>query len=271
MRNWKDALDLKTGLTVDTTGIMTYPTGIDRIISVRAGGDHMLVPTDSAYLMQVDPQVFEQTGNPLRFEDFYDVASGLHKIRVFPIPSASTPISLLGKRTFTQLVADTDAPILRNIDSALIAFGTYDMLQRQRQYAKAQLVLQEAAAALDSMVRAETERSGYQQRIVPYVEDIGESVGFDTSFIQRDTMVALNETGIKQLTSGSDVTTVGFASQKPDATWHLNEAFVINDTDPTPLEIFVSLVTSKTASGFTAQLSASPDSSNYYLHWGVSL
>src|SRR5437879_4782053 len=66
--NWKDALDLLSGLNADTTGVMTYPANIDRILAIRAGGDHLILPSDSAVAMSVDPTVFERTGVPLAWE-----------------------------------------------------------------------------------------------------------------------------------------------------------------------------------------------------------
>ena len=265
MMNWNDATDLITGLSVGTTGIMAYPSTIDRIIAIRAGGDHILVPTDSAYLMQVDPTIFEQTGMPLRWEDI-----GGHQIAVYPTPTASVPIILQGKRVFTQLVADTDSPVLRNIDQALIAYGTADMLQRQRQYNKAQMVLQEAAAALDAMTKAETARAGYQARIVPYVEDFGDTA-FDRTQIGVTSAEFTTESGITQLVNGQAFIHVNFLEQKASAAWTLTDSSITNTVDGSPLSLFTTTITSQTVSGFTVSLNGAPNSNNYYLHWTVSL
>jgi hypothetical protein len=279
MRNWKDALVLKTGLSVTTTGVMDYPADVERIVAIRSTGTHMLTPTDSAFIMLQDPALFEQTGDPLSWEDYYEPSAsqdnpgaGTHKIRVFPTPQVTTAIILQGKRIFDQLVQDSDSPALRNIDQALIAFGTADMLQRQRQYAKAQAVLQEAAAALDGMVRAETERAGHQVRVVPYTEDYGVEEILDRLTVGTTSPMTTAETGITQLVNGQGFIAVPFTVQKPDTTWEFDGwPVVVNTTDVSPLSIFATVLTSKTVTGFTLQLNSSPDSNNYYLHWSVGI
>ena len=164
---WRDALGL-VAVTADNTGLMPLPPAIERPISIRASGDHELVPTDSAYVMQIEPAAFEEIGTPLAFEEFTDTTNNnARMIRFFPVPSQNTAMLVFGKRALVPLVADTDAPVLRNIENVIIAYVHVDMLNRQRQYAKAQLILQEASAMLDAMRRLETEQSATVQRIVP--------------------------------------------------------------------------------------------------------
>src|SRR6266487_520867 len=111
-RNWKDAIDLVTGLTVDTTGIMDYPPGIDRVIAVRGNGNHLIMPSDSAQIIEIDPTLFERTGDPQVWLDYVDLVAGVavHRMKFLPTPNVDTPIILQGSRDFTQLVNDTDEP-----------------------------------------------------------------------------------------------------------------------------------------------------------------
>jgi hypothetical protein len=179
--NWKDALDLLSGLTADTTGIMVYPQNVDRIVAIRASLNHMILPTDSALAMSVDPTVFERSGTPISWEDFVDTNDGnKHKIRIFPKPSTPVDIVMQVKRAFVQMMNGTDVPILRNIDNALLSYVTGDMYERQMLAALAQQKFQEAAAMLDLMRRQETEHAGHLARVVPFSDHVeGDYLGYD--------------------------------------------------------------------------------------------
>lgn len=179
--NWKDALDLLTGLNADTTGIMTYPANIDRIVAIRASGTHMILPTDSALAMSVDPTVFERTGTPISWEDFVDVNdNNNHKIRLFPTPSISTPIIMQVKRAFQQMNVGTDTPVLRNIDNSLLAYTTGDMYERQMRMGQAQTKFAEAASLLDLARRQETEHAANVTRVVPFSDhNEGDYLGYE--------------------------------------------------------------------------------------------
>jgi hypothetical protein len=186
MRNWNDAkMNVSANLTDTTGGILQMPAAIDRVIAIRASGDHILVPTDSPAVMQIDPLAFERSAVPLAYEEFSDdnsapSAPGPNKIRFIPIPSQTVPILITGKRTFVNLVNDTDSPIIRNIDNPLIAFATADMLERQRQYGKAQAKVSEATSLLNVMIQLETEKGGNMPRIIPFTEpDWGRDAIYD--------------------------------------------------------------------------------------------
>lgn len=174
MRNWRDGItNIAASLTDTTTGLLDLPATIERVIAIRINGDRMLVPTDSPLIMQMNPQAFEQSSIPFAFEEFTDSAT--KKIRFIPIPNQTYALLITGRKAFVQLTNDTDTPIIRGIDNALIAFATADMLERQRQYGKAQVKIQEATSLLNEMIRVETELSGSMPRILPMVESYGES------------------------------------------------------------------------------------------------
>lgn len=73
----------------------------------------------------------------------------------------------LAKRCFLDLLDDSATPTLRNSENALIAFAIGDLLERQRQYAKAQLKLQEGEAQLQLLLDLEKNQSANEQRIIP--------------------------------------------------------------------------------------------------------
>jgi hypothetical protein len=108
------------------------------------------------------------------------------RIRLLNGPSAQTPVLALCKRACQGLVApgvqtigpnatggqplppqDEQAPLLRNIDNALLASAQADMLERQRQYNKAQMKAQEGQAQLQLALDLEKNQSACEQRIIP--------------------------------------------------------------------------------------------------------
>jgi hypothetical protein len=165
---WRDSLALVAS-QVGATGVFTFPDGIERIVAIRSTGNHILDPVDSPYIMQISPGMFEQTGDPLGFEEYTDKTDGKRKARVFPTPTSATALLIVGKRTLVPLNG-SDTPVLRGIDNALIAFVQSDMLEKQRQYGKAQAKVQEGAAMLDQMRKLENEQSARQSRVVPFTE-----------------------------------------------------------------------------------------------------
>jgi hypothetical protein len=75
--------------------------------------------------------------------------------------------------------------------------------------------------------------------------------------------------GVTPLVSGQSFINVVFTSPLSSASWTFIECRVVNTLDSAPLNIWPGIVTSKTASGFSIQLDAIPDSNNYYLEWTV--
>lgn len=186
-RNWRDAMkNVAASLTDTATGYLDMPATIDRVVAIRAGGDHILTPIDSPMIMQIDPTAFERSSTPIAYEEFTDetVDPIKRKIRFIPIPVETTALLITGKRPFVQITQDTDTPILRDIDNCLIAFATADMLERQRQYGKAASKIQEASALLQAMIAGDTSDAGWMPRIIPMVESEESFYASDSSFIR---------------------------------------------------------------------------------------
>lgn len=79
-------------------------------------------------------------------------------------------ITILGKRKCIPLRHDNDTPQIANIENALIAYGMSDLLERERQFGKAQLKLQEAVALTNSMILAERDQKQSHVQIIPQTE-----------------------------------------------------------------------------------------------------
>jgi hypothetical protein len=100
------------------------------------------------------------------------------RIRIVEVPDPATgpfTIRVLGKRTCPSFSADLDEPAINGMDNCLLAFGHADMLQRERHYAKAALVIEkEAAPLLEQLKAIEVVQMAHSQRIVPemgYADD----------------------------------------------------------------------------------------------------
>jgi hypothetical protein len=71
------------------------------------------------------------------------------RLRLFSSPTDTTQnLLVLAKRRFRNLTKDQDSPLISAIESALLAYGEADMLERARQYGKAQAKITEAGAML---------------------------------------------------------------------------------------------------------------------------
>ncbi len=75
--------------------------------------------------------------------------------------------------------------------------------------------------------------------------------------------------GITPLTLGQAFVDVTFPSTQVSKNWVGIEHRVLNTVDPTPLNILTGAVTRRAKTGYTVQLTAEPDSSNYFLAWTI--
>jgi hypothetical protein len=99
------------------------------------------------------------------------------RFRLLETPSTAGAVLLLGKRKANLLTEDQDAPLLQNVDNALIAFATSDMLERMRQYSKAKLKVEEAAAQMKILFDLERGQQASHVQIIPMEEPDPTSCG----------------------------------------------------------------------------------------------
>lgn len=88
-------------------------------------------------------------------------------LRVLPVPAGPEAFRALVKVQALPLLDDQSETQLRGCDNALAAFVLADLLQRDRQYSKAQAVTQEAVALLEQLKRQETLQDAFRARLVP--------------------------------------------------------------------------------------------------------
>jgi hypothetical protein len=136
------------------------PEGMDRIVSMRLEPGDFLDPVTETFLIESDTSALTETGTPR----YYSEVNGV--VRLYPAPErGSAPtIYIFGKRTIPPLSDDDDVSILRNCDNAIIAFAMGDMLERARQYAKAQAKFQEAASLLEEAKSVEKDQANQPRR-----------------------------------------------------------------------------------------------------------
>lgn len=141
--------------------ISTYEASFD--LSVLEGSDLILTKdvTDGPVILWGDP-----AGTQVSISG-EDTSIRYERIRLIDDPGEDVELLVLGKRRAAELVEDFDVPAIQNIEDALIAHAQSDMLERDRQYAKAELKRAEAAMQIRSAIDQERNQSANIVQIVP--------------------------------------------------------------------------------------------------------
>ena len=96
--------------------------------------------------------------------------AAVRRQRIALIGSIDVPaptIRVLGKSKPNTFTGDNDSTALSGVDNCLLAIVEYDMLKRERQYAKAQSVLAEFQLLLDQLKQQEVVQTAHQKQIKP--------------------------------------------------------------------------------------------------------
>ena len=135
----------------------------------------MLLNESWMTFFQIDPNAWEnistRRSTPTNFMNLPKDASGFCRIKPVPVPKDAGSVFVLGKLQWVELGA-TDTPALNGIDNALLAFVEGDMLERERQYSKAQIKFTEAASHIQIMRDMEKGQRQSISRIIPYTYDM---------------------------------------------------------------------------------------------------
>lgn len=97
-------------------------------------------------------------------------APRLTRIRLMQKPETSSAMLCLCKRSVTRFDEDHHVPQINDIENALICMAHGDMLQRQRQYTKAQQQFAEAQTHIRLRLDLERNQTASNLRIIPSVE-----------------------------------------------------------------------------------------------------
>lgn len=94
------------------------------------------------------------------------------RLRLIPIPSEDVALKCLVKTRAQRLTDDNDEPSLRGVENCLMAFAQADMLERSRQYAKADRKYGEAGALLKQLKGVEVVQEARRTQILPEVAEV---------------------------------------------------------------------------------------------------
>jgi hypothetical protein len=132
-------------ITVRATNVSTgLPTEPDAPDATFRSDARFLDPITATFLIQTDPSILERGGYVKYYEEDTDPVTGVKSLKVYPRPTVNTELFIIGKRICPGLINNSDISIIPNLDPAIIAYAYFDMLQRQRQYAKADIKRKEA-------------------------------------------------------------------------------------------------------------------------------
>ena len=169
-----------SGLWRETLGTTSYPVAIDvnevtlsstvHFPVSAAWDNNEIAPANLDTVFRIDPELLSQSGTPVQFLVLPNDSSGNAVIQLIKKPDTAKTLLVLGKLKVVALT-DSDSPKINGIDNALIAFVEGDMLQHTRQYGKAQVMQQEAAAQLAICRDLETSQSAKISKLVPEVVD----------------------------------------------------------------------------------------------------
>lgn len=170
------------GAVVNVTGTAIFTIGAnvvysDHSESVTLNGSYI---TTSAAWSSISQMNKERTSLPIRVEwagsftwPGESTDAVFARVRMLDAFDSAVTLGFLVKKKLRQMHLDTDRPMIRDIDNALLALAQGDMLERDRQYAKSAAKIQEGITMMKLAISQEVEQAAYENRIIPecYIED----------------------------------------------------------------------------------------------------
>ena len=178
---WRETVTNSTYDVETTSRTVTLGTNVETPLSV-AWGDNELTPMDLATIISQDADLLDanRTGTPQAYYFKGRNSSGIAEIDVYPgLDTASTTtlkvIEKLQCLTRSNYIVDFppstnalgDELRLPHVSHVVLALTHADALERERQYGKAQLVVQTANTDLASMANYELSQVGGMKQITP--------------------------------------------------------------------------------------------------------
>ena len=163
---------------------LEIPISVRFIVTAETDGIE-LVPSDWWTFFQIDPNILTNDAShrarPTRFIHLPRVNTGSAtpaRIRLVPSPDTNGTVYVLGKLKWAE-PADSDTPTINGIENTLLAMCEADMLERHRQYGKAQLKMNEAGVLLTQMREAHKNQFASETVIIPWgASDSRSELGF---------------------------------------------------------------------------------------------
>lgn len=161
------------------TTYLDFPVAMRFTVDGETDGTEM-TGHDWATFFQLDVNAWNSVAGrnttPKNFINLPKDGSGYARLKPVPVPDAAGTVFVLGKLKWVAL-GDSDTPCLRGVDNALLAFAEGDMLERARQYGKAQNKYAEAAAAVTIMQDIEKGQQQSISTITPMEEGVYDPTG----------------------------------------------------------------------------------------------
>jgi hypothetical protein len=162
---WKQSKVSESQSVTAGTQDVTLTSAIDRVVAVRWDGNQIL-PVNQEQVFQINATSWDASGTPLAFSELPKDSSGLTRIRLYEIPQVTRTLVVLGKAP-SETLTDGQSPRLGGIDQCLQAYVLGDLWQSIRQFAKADILYNEAENFLAAMIKIEQEQTAYSNRIIP--------------------------------------------------------------------------------------------------------
>ena len=145
-------------VTADATEFETDTIGVREVESVTK-------PTTNGNLVLTDPDA----GTAVYGQPEDTKIRAYKRFRVMPAPLVNTEMRALVKAKVTPLEDDDAEPIITGVDNLLIVFAQADMLERGRQYAKADVKGKEAGALYTQLQAQQIYQQASNVRFMPQV------------------------------------------------------------------------------------------------------
>lgn len=175
---WRDSvLSVTQSVAIDEQDVTISDLSIDQVIGI-SWGDEPLEPSAYEQIFSINPSAFTDRGNVVGFVHLPKTPAGNARVKLVRKPSEASTITILGKSAlriidgnnqfaYRDLELDPDKAALRGIDNALIAYAEGDMLTRERQYGKSQLMYAEGAAHVKVAIGVERSQAASNIQITP--------------------------------------------------------------------------------------------------------
>lgn len=197
--------DLRGKLTtVEAQGVVLSSPGGDenavvRVVYLDFDGEEQILTSEAleaGYSNTFYPQVIQSVSKPTTNSAVQVVVDGdvigtvaasaqvgkrYPRIQLLPMPVVTTDFKALVKQKPLRLEDDNDEPALRGVENCLMEYAQADMLERARQYSKAQLKRSEADALLLKLKKTEVAQEANHCQIVPEVSEVSGTVGYHHS------------------------------------------------------------------------------------------
>lgn len=171
--------DDNAAYTVTVRGLLGNTDQTERVTlsgqsSIPTTNDYDQILSLSKDSEEYDLFVENEDGDTLLSLETWETSRAHQRLHFHSTPDASDSLLILYKRKLKPLVNDSDATEISGIDNALLSASIADMLEGQRQYAKAQLKAGEASSLAKTAVDLEQNQSANIIRMVPWDSGFGE-------------------------------------------------------------------------------------------------